>query len=144
MIRHLFLGALTLAVLVAPSLAEERRKVSPIVLQSRWLGLPGAKPADCKVDGFMVDFGTTDGKEYLMGVRQRVNGVAPMDARNTTYFVIDPPANAPTRLEIFLEATVNGKKSRLGIDVLTGSAIEIVPEGDGTYPATSLFLMRCG
>ena len=58
----------------------------------------------------------------------------------TDYKVMEPPATAPVRLEIFLTS----EKGDLGIDQLTGSTLELVPAGaDKTYPATSLYLRRC-
>ena len=140
----LALLAAALAATAFTAAAEERRKVNPLAIQGRWLGTPGALPATCDVDGYIIGFGTNDGKKFQMGVQKRENGVAPLNAINTIYVAIEPPAGAPVRLEIFLEMEKDGQKSVMGIDQTGGSTLEIVPAGaDGTFPATSLFLRRC-
>ena len=124
--------------------AEERRKVSPIAIQGRWLGTPGALPPECGIDGFIIGFGTNNGQTFNMSVQKRETGIAPLKAFETVYRVIEPPAGAPLRIELFLEAEKDGQKLVMGIDHTGGSTLEIVPAGTGgNFPATSLYLRRC-
>ncbi|BCW91153.1 hypothetical protein sos41_43330 [Alphaproteobacteria bacterium SO-S41] len=140
----LVLATALIALAATASAQEARRAVNPLAIQGRWLGTPGALPTECTVDGYIVLFGTNDGKKFQMGVQPRTGGVAPLNPKNTIYNVIEPPAGAPTRLEIFLEADADGQKLRMGIDQTGGSTLEIVPAGaDGAYAQTSLFLRRC-
>ena len=136
--------AAALAMSALTAAAEERRKVNPLAIQGRWLGTPGALPTACDVDGYVIGFGTNDGKKFMMGVQKREGGVAPLNPINTIYFAIDPPEGAPVRLEIFLEGEKDGQKIRMGIDQTGGSTLELVPAGaDNAYGATSLYLRRC-
>lgn len=136
--RRIVLLAAAAAVAFAAH-AEERRKVSPLAIYGTWLGTQGAYPTDCKGDGFVITFGAVNDKAFRMTVGQRVNG-APGLGAITDYKVVEPPATAPLRLEIFL----SGEKSEIGIDHTGGSMLEIVPAGaDKTYSATSLYLRRC-
>lgn len=137
--------ATALIALAATATAEEtRRNVNPLAIQGRWLGTPGALPPECTVDGYIVLFGTSDGKKFQMGVQPRTGGVAPLNPKNTIYNVIEPPPGAPVRLEIFLEAEAEGQKLVMGIDQTGGSTLEIAPAGaDGAFAATTLYLRRC-
>ena len=144
--KRLILAALAIAVAAGAltAAAEERRKVNPLAIQGRWLGTPGALPTACDVDGYIIGFGTNDGKKFLMGVQKRENGIAPLNPIETVYFAIDPPDGAPLHLEIFIEADKGGEKIRMGIDHTGGSTLELVPAGtDNAYRATSLYLRRC-
>lgn len=125
--------------------AEERRKVNPLAIQGMWLGTTGALPTSCDVAGYKIAFGTNNGETWLMTVQEKVipkPGETPVLPKvyETNYKVMEPPATAPVRLEIFLA----GDKGNVGIDHVGGSTLEIVPAGpDGTYPQTSLYLRRC-
>ena len=119
--------------------AEERRKVDPMAIYGTWLGAQGALPANCQADGFLVGFGAVRAGSFRMTVAPRTGGVKGAEI-GTDYKVMEPPATAPVRLEIFLTS----EKGDLGIDQLTGSTLELVPAGaDKTYPATSLYLRHC-
>lgn len=134
------LTAIAVALAVTAS-AQERRQIDPLAIFGNWLGTTGAMPQTCDGDGFLVAFGSVDGKTFMMSVQKREGGVAPLRATETVYTVIPPPPTAPARVEIFLS---NPEKGDLGVHVRTGSQLELVPAGaDKTYPATSLFLKRC-
>ncbi len=141
----LALLAAAVAATALTAAAEERRKVNPLAIQGMWLGTTGALPPNCEVDGFKVAFGTNNGKTWLMTVQPKITpkpGETPelVQPRETKYTVMEPPATAPVRLEVFL----TGAKGDLAVDVLTGSTMELVPAGaDKTYPATNLYLRRC-
>lgn len=136
--RSLLCIAIALAATAAAQ--DARRVVSPIAIQGSWLGAPGAAPTDCAADGFIVGFGTNNGQTFLMTVQHRVDGVAPLDGRKTSFKVVEPPVGAPLRLEVFLSSP----DSEIAIDVVTGSRLELVPAGpDKSYGQTSLFLTRC-
>jgi len=132
----LLAAAATLALSVH---AEERRKVSPLAIYGTWFGTTGKLPDNCEGDGFVVTLGAVNDKAFRMTIGSRTGGVAG-DAFINDYKVVEAPATAPMRLEIFL----SGAKGDIGIDHLTGSTLEIVPAGpDKTYPSTSLYLRRC-
>ncbi|MFT3810084.1 MAG: hypothetical protein QM698_09220 [Micropepsaceae bacterium] len=133
----LLAAAATLALSVH---AEERRKVSPLAIYGVWLGATGAPPESCEADGYVVYFGAVNAESFRMTVQPRTGGVKAGETI-TDYKVMEAPASAPGRLEIFL----TGKKGDLGIDQVNGSQLELVPAGaDNTYPSTSLYLRRCG
>lgn len=120
--------------------AEERRKVSPLAIYGTWLGTQGAYPTDCKGDGFVITFGAVNDKAFRMTLAQRTNGVGGTAFVND-YKVVEPPATAPLKLEIFLSSPDKGD---IGIDQTGGSMLEIVPAGpDHTYPVANLYLRRC-
>lgn len=118
--------------------AEERRAVSPLAIYGSWLGTVGDFPQSCQSDGYIVYFGAVNDTSFRMTVVPRTGGVAGAEIV-TDYKVVPPPEGAPVRLEVFL----SGDKGDLAVDHL-GSRLELVPAGpDKTYPATSLYLMRC-
>ncbi len=126
------------AVLALSAHAEERRKVSPLAIYGTWLGTTGAFPASCQADGYLISFGSVNDTSFRMTVTPRTGGVKAAEIV-TDYKVMEPPANAPVKLEIFLTSA----KGDLAVDHL-GSRLELVPAGpDKTYPATSLYLTRC-
>ncbi len=126
------------AVLAVSAHAEERRKVSPLAIYGVWLGTTGTFPTSCAVDGYIVAFGAVNDQSFRMTVTPRTGGVKGAGV-STDYKVMEPPAGAPMRLEIFL----TGEKGDLAVDHL-GSRLELVPAGlDKAYPATSLYLTRC-
>ncbi len=133
-------ACMTAAAAQVPPEPTERRVISPVALQGNWIGAPGAVPEDCNGDGYLVGFGTGDGKVFNMTVRRREGGVAPLNGTTTRMEVVPPPPNTPLRIDVFL----SGPGSDIGIAIRTGSAMEMIPAGpDKTYPATSLFLRRC-
>lgn len=136
--RRILLIAAAAAIAVSAH-AEERFKVSPIGIYGIWLGAQGKLPETCKSDGFVMSFGAVNDKAFRLVVGQRVNGVKTSEVI-TDYKVVEPPATAPIKLEIFLSS----EKGDLGIDYINGSTLEIVPAGpDKTYPTTTLYLRRC-
>jgi hypothetical protein len=143
MIRTLFVLAVALAPVAAaqqPPPSDQRRSISPVAIQGNWMGAPGRMPEDCSGDGYLIGFGTGDGKTFIMSVRRRAGGVAPVNSTDTRMEVVPPPANTPTRIDVFL----SGPGSDLGIAIRTGSAMELIPAGpDKSYASTSLYLKRC-
>lgn len=128
------------AILALSAHAEERRKLNALAIYGTWLGTQGALPPNCDVDGFVVSFASEDGIYFRMRVAPRTGGVAGKNVISD-YTALAVPPSVPLRLEIYLK----GKTGDLGIDQLTGSTLELVPAGpDNTYPATSLYLRRCG
>jgi len=137
-VRRLVFFAAIAAIAVSAH-AEERRKVSPLAIYGTWLGTQGTYPTDCKGDGFVITFGAVNDKAFRMTLVQRTGGVGGTAFVND-YKVVEPPAGAPVRLEIFLA----GEKGDLGIDQTAGSMLEIVPAGaDHSYSTTNLYLRRC-
>lgn len=136
---HRFLLLAAAAAVAFAANAEERRKLSPMAIYGTWLGTQGALPPNCQSDGFLVGFGAVNMESFRMTVAPRTGGVKGAEVASD-YKVVEPPATAPVRLEVFL----SGEKGDLGIDQLTGSTLEIVPAGpDKTYPVTNLYLRRC-
>ena len=136
---HRFILLAAAATLALSAHAQERRQVSPLAIYGTWFGTTGALPQSCDADGYVVTFGAVNDKSFRMTVASRTGGVGG-DGYVTDYKVVPPPENAPLRLEVFLTSD----KGDLGIDLLTGSTLELVPAGaDKTYPATSLYLRRC-
>lgn len=140
LVALLALSSLSPAWAQQPPPATERRTINPVAVQGSWLGTPGAMPTDCKGDGFVILFGTNNGQTFQMSVQQRVGGTSSQLPTETLLKVVPPPDGAPLRVDVFLQ----GGKTELGIAILTGSKMELIPAGaDKTYGQTSLHLMRC-
>lgn len=125
--------------------SAERRAISPMVLHGEWFGTVGSMPASCgdadgvvRGDGYWVVI--TAGQTALsMSVQPLTAGKVTGDTV-TQYTYIDPPANAPERLELFMDA----KGHAVGVDVLNASTLEWVPAGqDGGFAQTAIYLRRC-